>query len=426
LEIKPMTHQHANQTKTAENTRASQPSAEAKAPAAPALHPMLQLQQQIGNWAVGRLIQAKLTVGEANDVYEQEADRVAAAVVSQIHAPQTPSAGQNTSVQRQVTGKEEELQTKPLIQCKSDVGGMAVSAEIESTIQQARGGGQPLAESIRTPMEQAFGTDFSGVRVHTDTQSHQLNQSIQAKAFTTGQDIFFRKGEYSPSSRGGQELLAHELTHVVQQNVAAARRMTKLLPPGQSSTNQVVQRTRMSKGIEYATDAEDAIKWFEEHGRNLDDYPLEEAESAINFGCEKEYGLSAALKILGSDAASRLGQKSERLEAIAQTKTEWGNAFGNTLAGLVFDAWMTGYEDLRWNLGVEGTYTDIQVQDAIDEIDEYKAQINDLTNVHYYRRQDKAAIGKGNVGATLARRGNQANFIAKVCGLTVNVHVDLV
>jgi hypothetical protein len=183
------------------------------------MHPILQLQQQIGNQAVGRLIQARLTVGEANDTYEQEADRVAAAVVSQIHAPKTPSAGQNISVQRQVTGNdEEELQTKPLIQCKSDVGGMAVSSEIEASIQQARGGGQPLAESIRTPMEQAFGTDFSGVRVHTNAQSHQLNQSIQAKAFTTGQDIFFRQGEYSPGSRGGQELLAHELTHVVQQN----------------------------------------------------------------------------------------------------------------------------------------------------------------------------------------------------------------
>ena len=63
-----------------------------------------------------------------------------------------------------------------------------------------------------------MGADFSGVRVHTDTQSDQLNRSIQAKAFTTGQDVFFRSGEYNPGSKGGQELIAHELTHVVQQN----------------------------------------------------------------------------------------------------------------------------------------------------------------------------------------------------------------
>ncbi|MEH1916916.1 eCIS core domain-containing protein [Nostoc sp.] len=63
-------------------------------------------------------------------------------------------------------------------------------------------------------MEQAFGADFSGVKVHTNGQSDQLNRSIQARAFTTGQDVFFREREYNPGSQGGQELL----THVVQQN----------------------------------------------------------------------------------------------------------------------------------------------------------------------------------------------------------------
>jgi guanyl-specific ribonuclease Sa len=73
-------------------------------------------------------------------------------------------------------------------------------------------------------MGQAMGADFSGVKVHTDAQSDQLNKSIQAKAFTTGQDVFFRQGAYEPSSRGGQELIAHELTHVVQQNGGAVQR----------------------------------------------------------------------------------------------------------------------------------------------------------------------------------------------------------
>jgi hypothetical protein len=98
---------------------------------------------------------------------------------------------------------------------------MAAPDELESSIQQARSGGQPLAENVRAPMEQAFGVDFGGVRIHADSQADQLNQSIQARAFTTGQDVFFRQGEYNPGSRGGQELLAHELTHVVQQNGAA-------------------------------------------------------------------------------------------------------------------------------------------------------------------------------------------------------------
>ncbi|MCP4666518.1 MAG: DUF4157 domain-containing protein, partial [Deltaproteobacteria bacterium] len=68
------------------------------------------------------------------------------------------------------------------------------------------------------PMEQAFGVDLGGVRVHADHQADQLNRSLRASAFATGQDIFLRQGEYNPQSHSGQELLAHELTHVMQQN----------------------------------------------------------------------------------------------------------------------------------------------------------------------------------------------------------------
>jgi len=72
-----------------------------------------------------------------------------------------------------------------------------------------------------------MGADFSGVKVYTDAQADQLSRSIQAKAFTTGQDVFFRQGAYEPRSRGGQELIAHELTHVVQQNSEKAKTRTK-------------------------------------------------------------------------------------------------------------------------------------------------------------------------------------------------------
>jgi Domain of unknown function (DUF4157) len=67
-------------------------------------------------------------------------------------------------------------------------------------------------------MEPRFGADFSGVRVHTDAGADGLNRSLSAKAFTTGRDIYFRQGEYNPGSSSGRSLLAHELTHVVQQN----------------------------------------------------------------------------------------------------------------------------------------------------------------------------------------------------------------
>ncbi len=196
-------------------------------------------------------IQAKLTIGESGDKYEQEADQVASQVVEQIHAPAAAQLTQGESVQRQ-DRLEEEIQAKPSIsylqrsplspevqreampeeedlQAKSilqrAIAGEEASADLTSAINSARGGGQAIANNIREPMEQAFGADFSGVKVHTDGQSDQLNRSIQARAFTTGQDVFFRSGEYNPGSRGGQELLAHELTHVVQQNGGAVQRL---------------------------------------------------------------------------------------------------------------------------------------------------------------------------------------------------------
>jgi len=88
---------------------------------------------------------------------------------------------------------------------------------VEAGIEQARGGGQPLDRTVQRQMESAFGTNFSHVRVHTDSGANTLNHALSARAFTTGQDIFFRQGEYNPGSSSGKELLAHELTHVVQQ-----------------------------------------------------------------------------------------------------------------------------------------------------------------------------------------------------------------
>ncbi len=159
-------------------------------------------------------IQAKLTIGQPNDKYEQEADRVAAMVVQQINAPGNEQSIQEESVKR----KSEKVQRKISIQGADAIASGEATQEFTSALETARGGGQPLDAGLQQSMGQAMGADFSGVRVHTDARSDQLNQSIQARAFTTGKDIFFRQGEYNPASRGRQELIAHELTHVVQQS----------------------------------------------------------------------------------------------------------------------------------------------------------------------------------------------------------------
>jgi hypothetical protein len=187
----------------------------------------------------GLPIQAKLTIGQPGDKYEQEADRVASQVVQQINSPGSTQSPQGQSVQRQeleeeelqakpeITSlqrqelEEEELQAKFTLQRQEAIGGGEASTDLDTAINSARGGGQSLDAGLQRSMGQAMGADFSGVKVHTDSQSDQLNQSIQAKAFTTGQDVFFRQGAYQPGSREGQELIAHELTHVMQQGSAS-------------------------------------------------------------------------------------------------------------------------------------------------------------------------------------------------------------
>ena len=137
-----------------------------------------------------------------------------------------------SAIQRE--GEEEEIQAKP--QNKS-LGGGAVSTDIETTIQSAKSGGSPLDAGLQQKMGKAMGADFSGVKVHTDSQADKLNRSLSSRAFATGPNLFFKRGEYNPGSRSGQELIAHELTHVVQQNGGSIKR--KLDKESQPNNNSV-------------------------------------------------------------------------------------------------------------------------------------------------------------------------------------------
>jgi hypothetical protein len=102
---------------------------------------------------------------------------------------------------------------------------------VEKAIQEARGGGQELDSGVRAQLEPAFGADFSGVRVHADTGADALNRSLNARAFTSGQDVFFRRG-------------AHELTHVVQQNGDRVRRKLTVGQPGDRYEQEADQVAR--------------------------------------------------------------------------------------------------------------------------------------------------------------------------------------
>jgi hypothetical protein len=253
-------------------------------------------------------IQAKLTIGQPNDKYEQEADATAARVVQQINSPIT---SQSQPVQRQEIEEDEELQMKPLIQRRESIVGGEASTDLESAIQSARGSGQSLDANLQQSMGQAMGADFSGVKVHTDSQSDQLNKSIQAKAFTTGQDLFFRQGAYEPSSRGGQELIAHELTHVVQQNGGAVQRMNHQI----DATKSVVQRAWVEDdGVHMWDELVDGVTWFAQ-GSEVMWFNITDA-SEIKDGREDEYKLYEGQK--------KSSEQWEALRLAAISKDELG------------------------------------------------------------------------------------------------------
>jgi hypothetical protein len=132
---------------------------------------------------------------------------------------------------------------------EGDGDGMAA---VERSIDQARGGGQGLDHGTQGRMESAFGADFSGVRIHTDARADGLSQSLSARAFTTGNDVFFRQGEYSPGSSSGRELLAHELTHVVQQNGDGIQRKMTVSEPGDVHEVEADQMARAVMQQEHA------------------------------------------------------------------------------------------------------------------------------------------------------------------------------
>ena len=158
------------------------------------------------------IVQPKLELTTPGDSYEREADRMADFVMRRQYTgipTEMPSAAYvvHPTISRSVSGSV----------------GVAVDTATEGGINASRGGGQPMPEALRSQMESGFGTDFSGVRLHTDSRAADLSQGIQAKAFTYGNDIYFNRGQYSPDTSTGQHLIAHELTHVVQQNGMVGR-----------------------------------------------------------------------------------------------------------------------------------------------------------------------------------------------------------
>jgi hypothetical protein len=196
---------------------------------------IIHLHDTIGDQAVQRLmrsnigfnfskigIQSKLRLSQPDDVYEQEAERVAEQVIRMSSAecllPSTTIGTEKSDLKndQKITGDvEREIGISRKTRSFDTSNEFETANDIHNVV---GGGGSPLEPLTRNLMESRFGFDFSKVRIHTDENAASAAQAINSKAFTVGYDIVFGSGQYAPNTVSGSLLLAHELAHIIQQN----------------------------------------------------------------------------------------------------------------------------------------------------------------------------------------------------------------
>ncbi|GAB5417725.1 MAG: hypothetical protein Crog4KO_27110 [Crocinitomicaceae bacterium] len=182
----------------------------------------------------------------------------------------------------QLKEDEEMSEEAQSVQMKSK--DIASGDDVSSQIASSKGGGSFMDDTIKSDMESGFGHDFSNVRIHTDSQAANMSASLGAKAFTAGSDIYFNDGEYRPDTKDGKHLLAHELTHTLQQGAVGSDQIQKKALDG--GELMVPLKTRYIPAMSKMSQIELAVHCFHESTGA----PKEEIEGYI---------LSGALEING-------------------------------------------------------------------------------------------------------------------------------
>jgi hypothetical protein len=215
-----------------------------------------------------------------------------------------------------------------LLAQRSGDGELELDDATADRINQARGGGHSLDRTVQEQMGGTMGHDFSGVRVHTSSESDALNRQLSAKAFTTGQDVFFRQGTYNPNSSSGQELIAHELTHVVQQSagrVGGGERMT-VRPPGDAYEQEAdsVAQAVASAGVQVQRQAEEEEEEVQTKAIQRQDIPEEEEvqAKAIQRQAEEEEELVQAKAIQRQDVPEEEEVQAKAIQRQAEEEEE--------------------------------------------------------------------------------------------------------
>ena len=281
-------------------------------------------------------IQAKLNIGKSNDKYEVEADHVADKVVSnKTKNNPNPFFSPSPIIQSKHNGdiqkkEENEIQEKPLADSISPLVQLQPIAEkivqqkctdcekeekndihtkvennvqtkassdatskntsnLENNLNSSKGSGSPLSNQTKTEMESGFGTDFSKVRVHNDSKAVQMNKELGSQAFANGNDVYFNEGKYNPNANSGKHLLAHELTHTIQQgNKSTVQKATDPnfaitgLSPSTASTPNAIFFEMGSASVNTEEPKVDTLAANTTQNFDLEGFASEEGSDAVN------------------------------------------------------------------------------------------------------------------------------------------------
>ncbi|PWB24991.1 DUF4157 domain-containing protein [Flavobacterium sp. HTF] len=199
--------------------------------------------------------------------------------------------------EEKVQKKEEKEEEKPVQKKAQNSETEIQNNELEGKLDSSKGGGTGLDKKTKREMESGFGNDFSNVKIHTDSSAVQMSQELGAQAFTNGNDVYFNEGKYNPGSKEGKHLLAHELTHTVQQTGAVQKSID---PNASASEDLEAARFQGEYRLEQAHDNLDylAVGSKGEPVQKVQSGLLDLGYSLPKFGADGDYGSETKAAVL--------------------------------------------------------------------------------------------------------------------------------
>jgi hypothetical protein len=212
---------------------------------------------------------------------------------------------------------EEEKKKPSAVQTKHNASANIASTQVTAKLTNSEGKGNALPAKTIAEMNTSFGVDFGNVRVHNDNEAANMNQELQAQAFTHGRDIYFNEGKFDPDSSQGKFLLAHELTHVVQQG--ASERESDV----QKKDKEPVKKSLLDQFAEKFPDSVEIIKKSPEAMTLI----KEASDAGVQFGGYAEEGPSkdAWPYTIGNTVYVPKGHKADKITAVSDFLFELNN-----------------------------------------------------------------------------------------------------